>query len=68
MCLNVINFDVVDFSERRSEEVMSLLTLSLFPYYTLTTITSAKSDRYRSMPCPCPGGQRSIPGTLLPQL
>ena len=30
MCLNMINFDVVDFSERRSEEVMFLLTLSVY--------------------------------------
>ena len=27
--LNMINFDAVDFSERRSEEVMFLLTLSV---------------------------------------
>ena len=29
LCLNMINFDAVDFSERRSEEVMFLLTLSV---------------------------------------
>ena len=29
MCLNMINFDEVDFSERRSEEVMFNLTLSV---------------------------------------
>ena len=29
LCLNIINFDAVDFSERRSEEAMFLLTLSV---------------------------------------
>ena len=29
MCQNMINFDAVDFSERRPEEVMFLLTLSV---------------------------------------
>ena len=29
LCLNMINFEEVDFSERRSEEVMFLLTLSV---------------------------------------
>ena len=29
LCLNIINFDEVDFSERRSEEVMFLLMLSV---------------------------------------
>ena len=31
LCLNMINFDGVDFSERRSEEVLFLLTLSVVP-------------------------------------
>ena len=30
LCPNMIYFDVVDFSEHRSEEVMFLLTLSVF--------------------------------------
>ena len=29
LCPNIINFDSVDFSERRPEEVMFLLTLSV---------------------------------------
>ena len=29
MCPNIINFDSVDFSERRPEEVMFLLTVSV---------------------------------------
>ena len=29
LCLNMSKFDAVDFSERRSEEVMFLLTLSV---------------------------------------
>ena len=32
MCPNFINFDSVDFSERRPEEVMFLLTLSVSQY------------------------------------
>ena len=30
LCPNIINFDSVDFSERRPEEVMFLLTLSVY--------------------------------------
>ena len=30
LCLNMINFDAVDFSEHRPEEVMFLLTLSVY--------------------------------------
>ena len=30
LCPNIINFDSVDISERRPEEVMFLLTLSVF--------------------------------------
>ena len=30
LCPNMINFDGVDFSERRSEEVMFLLTLGVY--------------------------------------
>ena len=33
MCPNIINFDNVDFSERRPEEVMFLLTLSVDVYF-----------------------------------
>ena len=36
LCLNMINFDAVDFSERRSEEVMFLLTLSVVTAHECT--------------------------------
>ena len=36
LCPNMINFDVVNFSERRSEEVMFLLTLSVLRISTTT--------------------------------
>ena len=32
----MINFDAVDFSERRSEEVMFLLTLSVFQAFPIS--------------------------------
>ena len=32
LCPNIINFDIVDFSERRPEEVMFLLTLSVYSF------------------------------------
>ena len=31
LCPNISDFDSVDFSERRPEEVMFLLTLSVYP-------------------------------------
>ena len=34
LCPNMINFNAMDFSERRPEEVMFLLTLSVFTHYT----------------------------------
>ena len=33
LCPNIINFDSVDFSECRPEEVMFLLMLSVFMFY-----------------------------------
>ena len=33
LCSALMNFDAVDFSERRSEEVMFLLTLSVLCIY-----------------------------------
>ena len=38
LCLNMINFDAVDFSERRSEEVISFFDARLGVYCPAVTL------------------------------
>ena len=39
MCLNIITFDAVDFSERRSEEVISFVWRSVYNCIIMSKIS-----------------------------
>ena len=51
LCLNMINFDAVDFSERRSEEVISFFWRSVYVIFIMNDIQKSDdldlSDPYR---------------------
>ena len=44
LCLNMINFDAVNFSERHSEEVMSFFRCSVYKLYTQLQLIVTYSD------------------------
>ena len=50
LCLNMINFDEVDFSERRSEEVMFLLTLRVLEFFLFLEYSPPTHARPNKLP------------------